>query len=49
MFEDIPYLIGQLLGLVAVVMGFLSFQRKNAAGIIVFQLTAARCPHGNRS
>ena len=41
MFEDIPYLIGQLLGLVAVVMGFLSFQRKNAAGIIVFQLTAA--------
>ena len=41
MFEDIPYLIGQGLGLVAVVMGFLSFQRKTPVGIIACQLTAA--------
>lgn len=41
MFEDIPYLIGQLLGLVAVVMGFLSFQRKTPVGIIACQFTAA--------
>ena len=41
MFEDIPYLIGQLLGLVAVVMGFLSFQRKTPVGIIVFQMMTA--------
>ena len=41
MFEDIPYLIGQLLGLVAVAMGFLSYQRKTPVGIIVFQMMTA--------
>ena len=39
--ENIPYIIGQGLGLVAVVLGFLSFQRKTPIGIIAFQLTAA--------
>ena len=39
--NDISYIIGQLLGLVAVVMGFLSFQRKTPVGIIAFQLMAA--------
>ena len=34
---DIPYIIGQLFGALAVVFGFISFQRKTQLGIIVFQ------------
>ena len=41
MMDQIPYLIGQLLGIVAVVLGFLSFQRKTAAGIVLTQMAAA--------
>ena len=41
MFENIPYLIGQLLGIVAVVLGFLSFQRKTVVAIILTQMTTA--------
>ena len=41
MFENIPYLIGQLLGIVAVVLGFLSFQRKTVIAIILTQMTTA--------
>ena len=41
MFENIPYLIGQVLGIVAVILGFVSFQRKTAAGIILTQMSAA--------
>ena len=39
--SDIPYMIGQLFGLVAVALGFLSFQQKKPGGIIAFQLAAA--------
>ncbi|MBR5152066.1 MAG: YgjV family protein [Clostridia bacterium] len=35
------YMIGQLLGGVAVVLGFLAFQRKTQLGIILFQLAGA--------
>jgi hypothetical protein len=41
MFDNIPYLIGQALGILAVLLGFLSFQRKTAAGIILTQMCAA--------
>ena len=41
MLENIPYLIGQALGIVAVILGFVSFQRKTAAGIILTQMSAA--------
>jgi hypothetical protein len=39
--ENIPYLIGQALGILAVILGFLSFQRKTVAGIILTQMGAA--------
>lgn len=39
--ENILYLIGQALGILAVILGFLSFQRKTVAGIILTQMGAA--------
>ncbi|MBQ7822408.1 MAG: YgjV family protein [Clostridia bacterium] len=41
MFEDILYYIGQLLGIVAVILGFVSFQMKTPKGIIAFQIITA--------
>lgn len=41
MLENISYLIGQGLGIVAVILGFLAFQRKTAMGIILTQMGAA--------
>ena len=41
MFDDIIYIIGQALGIVAVILGLLCFQMKNAKGILVFQITIA--------
>lgn len=35
------YVIGQLLGIIAVILGFISFQMKTQKGIIVFQLITA--------
>ena len=41
MLENMSYLIGQGLGIVAVILGFLAFQRKTAVGIILTQMGAA--------
>jgi len=41
MFDDIPYLLGQLLGVAAVVFGFISFQKKTPGGIIFWQMATA--------
>ena len=41
MLEDILYYIGQGLGIVAVVLGFISFQMKTPKGILAFQITIA--------
>ena len=38
---DLFYIIGQLLGAVAVAFGFIAFQRKTQLGIIIFQCAAA--------
>ena len=35
--DNILYVIGQLFGILAVILGFISFQRKTQLGIIVFQ------------
>lgn len=39
--QEIPYMIGQVLGVVAVVLGFVSYQMKTPRGIIVLQLATA--------
>lgn len=39
--HDLFYIIGQVLGAVAVVLGFIAFQRKTQLGIIIFQCAAA--------
>ena len=39
--EELLYIVGQILGGVAVVLGFLAFQRKTQLGIIIFQLITA--------
>lgn len=39
--ENLNYVIGQILGIVAVLLGFISFQRKTQFGIIVFQCATA--------
>ena len=41
MFENGVYLIGQLLGIVAVVLGFVCFQMKSPRGILSFQIIVA--------
>ena len=41
MFDDIPYLFGQLLGIAAVTFGFISFQKKTGGGIIFWQMATA--------
>ena len=41
MFEDIIYIIGQMLGIVAVILGFVSFQMKTPRGILIFQIIIA--------
>lgn len=41
MLEDILYIIGQGLGIVAVVLGFVSFQMKSSKGILFFQVLCA--------
>ena len=41
MFDNIVYLIGQVLGGVAVILGFVSYQMKTPRGIILLQLCAA--------
>lgn len=42
MLNDIIYITGQVLGIVAVILGFVSFQMKTARGILLFQtITAA--------
>lgn len=39
--EKLIYLIGQLLGIVAVILGFVSYQRKTQLGIIILQCVTA--------
>jgi len=39
--KELLYIVGQILGGVAVVLGFLAFQRKTQLGIIIFQLITA--------
>ena len=39
--ETIFYYIGQALGIIAVVLGFISFQMKTPKGILAFQITIA--------
>ena len=39
--NNITYIIGQALGIVAVILGFISFQRKTQLGIIVTQCATA--------
>ena len=41
MMEEIFYYIGQGLGIIAVVLGFISFQMKTPKGILAFQITIA--------
>ncbi|MBE7035410.1 MAG: YgjV family protein [Ruminococcaceae bacterium] len=38
---DLFYIIGQLFGVIAVVLGFIAFQRKTQLGIILFQCATA--------
>lgn len=39
--KETLYMIGQLLSIVAVILGFISFQMKNAKGILAFQIITA--------
>lgn len=39
--EDVSYIIGQLLSIVAVILGFISYQMKTPKGIIAFQIITA--------
>lgn len=41
MFGEIEMIVGQALSIVAVVLGFISFQMKSAKGILVFQTVTA--------
>ena len=41
MLEEVFYYIGQGLGIIAVVLGFVSFQMKTPKGILAFQITIA--------
>ena len=41
MLENLTYFIGQFLGIVAVILGFVSFQMKTPKGILVFQIIIA--------
>ena len=47
MFDNALYIAGQLVGLVAVALGFISFQMKNAKELLLFQLFTgvAFCVH----
>lgn len=39
--NGVLYIIGQILGVIAVLVGFLAFQRKTQLGIVVFECAAA--------
>ena len=39
--ENLIYIIGQILGIIAVILGFVSYQRKTQFGIIVLQCVTA--------
>ena len=41
MLDDVLYMIGQLLGIVAVILGFVCFQMKSPRGILAFQMIVA--------
>ena len=41
MFENLTYIIGQIFGIVAVILGFISFQMKTPKGILIFQIIIA--------
>ena len=41
MFDDVVYIIGQALGIVAVILGFITFQMKTPRGILIFQMIVA--------
>lgn len=41
MFGEAGYVIGQILSVVAVVLGFISYQMKTPKGMLVFQITTA--------
>ncbi len=43
MFDEIIPLIGQIFGIVPIVLGFISFQAKTSRGIIFWQLTTTLC------
>ncbi len=38
---DIAYIAGQVLGIIAVILGFISFQMKTPRGILIFQVITA--------
>ncbi len=39
--DTVTYIIGQMLGIVAVVLGFICFQMKSSRGILIFQIIVA--------
>ena len=39
--QDLFYIIGQILGAIAVVLGFITFQRKTQLEIIIYRLATA--------
>ena len=41
MFDNVMYILGQVLGVVAVILGFVSFQMKTPKGILIFQMIVA--------
>ena len=41
MLDIVTYVIGQALGILAVILGVICFQMKNAKGILIFQITIA--------
>ena len=44
---DLNFIIGQILGGIAVVLGFISFQQKTQRGIIIYQIATALVFAGN--